>query len=183
MTGPHKEKKRKGGKKKHMRWTNLILPHMDEFHPSSKPRWVFSKLVGVLCVCVCVFLWVFLCVFLMLLLLEVLLLHAFTWLLSLVGCWAPHCFLLLLASCKPIFLFHLFSEQKSYLDSLAKTAKFVSFSVVFEREREREIGIQKEERDRQRQKHIDCHLEGRRKEEAEEEEEEEEEEENWIVFW
>ncbi len=28
--------------------------------------------------------------------------------------------------------------QKSSLDSLAKTAKFVSFSVVFERERERE---------------------------------------------
>ncbi len=63
MTGPHKEKKRKGGKKKHMRWTNLILPHMDEFHPSSKPRWVFSKLVGVLCVCVCVFVGIFMCVF------------------------------------------------------------------------------------------------------------------------
>jgi hypothetical protein len=67
--------------------------------------------------------------------------------------------------------------QKSSLDSLAKTSKFVSFSVVFEIERE--IGIRKEERERQRQKHIDCHLEGRRKEE----EEEEEEEENWIVFW
>ncbi len=134
-----------------MRWTNVIVPHMDEFHPSSKP-YGFSGSWLVLCVCVCVCVcfccccWKFCCCMLS---------HDCCpwWVVELPSAFFFF-FFFFLPLANPFSFSHLFSVQKSSLDSLAKTSKFVSFSVVFERERgergERERSGRRKERDRDR---------------------------------